>query len=234
MVIYLFRIVYYLVAGPLPWDGILTDDEDTPQTSPRLRLGSGGRKKAKAGAAADGAAVPSIPQIQEIVNTLSKSANNALGASWLDRVRQNLAEGQAAAAQLQQQQRQPEMDAAVANEHLPGGAFGEEQAGTEPGVAEQAQSAPETGELTQQLLLGGQRVWDVASIALYRVSPGVVIIKRSDGHALLNGSPLPVTPSNHSHDCIFYPLADAMEQAENSGGNSRPIAFHILWPCRLP
>lgn len=90
------RGVTSAIAGPLPWDGILTsDDDDSPLTSPRLRLGSG-RKRAVVEQQPTENVVPSIPQIQEFVDTLSKTANNALGASWLDKIRQNLAEDQAA------------------------------------------------------------------------------------------------------------------------------------------
>ena len=100
------------------------------------------------------------------MNTLSKSANNALGASWLDRVRQNLAEGQAAAHQLQQQKRQLHKDAAFANEHPAGGAHAEERAENEPGVPEPLQSAPKTGEMSQQPLPGERHAWHDASFAL--------------------------------------------------------------------
>lgn len=72
----------------------MTSDEDSPLGSPRLRLGSG-KKAAKTAAKQPLKGGPQ--QIQGLVDSLSKTAGNALGATWLDKIRQNLAEERARA-----------------------------------------------------------------------------------------------------------------------------------------
>ena len=92
---------------PVAWEGIWPSDDESPSTSPRLRLSSSRKGKPPAAEPLSPRRIAqisghSIPQIQEIVNTLSKKAGSALGATWLDKLSQSLAEGNA-----HHQQQQP-------------------------------------------------------------------------------------------------------------------------------
>ena len=83
--------------GPLPWDGVLPDEEPTPPGSPRVFLRASSSRRASPAPAKR--TQPSVavkqepgsarkgPQMQEITNTVPR---NPLGATFLDTLNQKL------------------------------------------------------------------------------------------------------------------------------------------------